>query len=257
MSTEKDLCMNICFWYKAKHRILTYFFVAIFLILPIYAANLISYVQEVPLNQKLAYWPMAWEFFIEMFLAIEVSWEILADILNGTYKNMLSAGIGKRKFFFQNLLNVGILATGELITSTIIFYAVLWKGRDLYFGLSVTDERALFIYLVLMWCRHIALVFFCVVICLLVRKLSALFTCVISTFMVMFFDSVASMSGKTNFLTKLINYLPIGTAKAMRDAIFEGRFIASEAIIDTLPTIAITLVIVLGGELIFSMSEMN
>lgn len=205
---------------------------------------------------RIILWPFTWEFFIEMLLAIEASWLILNDMMNGTYKNVVSAGISRRRYFLSQMLCVIVTVTLELILAALFYIRLMYDKIGLY---DITSEqwKMYIFYLILIGIRHLTIVILCASISFMVRKIRVMITSVLVVFSVMFLDAIASVRSDLKVLVAVMDYMPHATAKLLRDQIFMGNIPIVKSMINSIPTIMIAVVIASIAMIVFEKADLN
>ena len=242
------------FFYKAKYTPVTYVFVAAFLILPVLAGLRIADAELLTAFNKMSVWPIGIEFFIEMLIVIEVSWLAIEDFLNGTVMNALAAGNSRSNVFFGRLLAILTLLSLEFLLATIVYgFAALRNGE---IATIKPDEWGMLITnLLLMWARYIMIATLCVAACFAIRKIYAMVTCIAVTFLIIFTDSAASMRNLTG-LKNILKYLPLNTAKLMRDELSKGQLDIAGSLINTIPVLVIIILAIVVGRIMFDRADL-
>ncbi len=244
------------FFYKLRHRPVSYLFPIFFAALAVIAGVMSLGEGRLSAFQKLVLWPISWEFFIEMLTAAQCSWLAVSDFAGGTYINIIAAGAGRTKYFFSKLFAILLTVTVELFAAATVFLIINFLGEE-HAVLTGTQTGMVTLNLLLMWARHMMLAAVCVAVCFIVRRLYSMFVCIAVTFVYIFLDSASSVTETLSWYKIIMRYLPLGTAKAMRDSLLIGSFSAKESVVATIPVIVIALVAVAVTALIFNRADLD
>ena len=249
--------MISCFIYKTSRRVSTYVSFAVFVLLAIITWETLKGDYWRTAYQKVVSWPFAWEFFIEMILALEASWLVLQDILNGTFKNTVSCGGGRREYFLSQMGCTCILITAELALASAFYISNALNAAG-FSEITAGQWLIYLLYLVLIWIRHMAIVVLCASIGFIVRAIYALVGSVAITFTVIYLDAVTTMEPEWTFLAEIMKYSPVGSGRVLRDQLYStGGFPVGSSILNTLPTIAITIVVAVISMRVFEKADLN
>lgn len=242
--------------YKSVRRAATYgFFFAMALIAFLTYKNINGHV-EYSSFQKLTFWPFTWEFFIEMVIAIEASWIILSDMVNGTYKNVVAGGVRRRNYFWCQLVCVLTMITVELVFASFTYFYFLLRNSGLE-GVPFECLKMYGFYLLLIWARHLTIATVCASLGFMFRKLYVMMGAILVVFSLMFLDAASGIRTDLAGLAKIMSYMPHATAKVLRDQIFMGNIPVASSIINTLPTIAIAVIVVVVAMIVFEKADLN
>jgi hypothetical protein len=249
--------MISCFIYKASRRAITYVSFVVFVLVAIVTWETIKTNYWRTAYQKVVIWPCVWEFFIEMILAVEASWLVLQDILNGTFKNTVSCGLSRRKYFFGQMGCVCVMITAELALASILYISNALN--DAGFSEITAGQLLIYLlYLVLIWVRHMAVVVLCASIGFMVRAIHALVGSVAVVFAIIFLDAVTNIKTEWTYFVEIMKYTPLGSGKMLGDQIYAtGSIPIGSSILITLPTIAITIVVAVISMRVFEKADLN
>ena len=249
--------MISCFFYKASRRAITYLSFIVFVLVAAVTWKNFKGDYWRTAYQKVVSWPCAWEFFIEMILAVEASWLVLQDILNGTFKNTVSCGLSRRKYFFGQMGCVCVMITAELAFASIIYICSVSNMAG-FSEITAGQWLIYLLYLVLIWVRHMAVVVLCASIGFMVRAIHALVGSIVVVFSLIFLDAMTTIKTEWTYFVEIMKYTPVGSGKMLGDQIYAtGSIPIGSSILITLPTIAITIVVAVISMRVFEKADLN
>ncbi len=244
------------FGYKAARSVVVYGVTAFILILSALCCKKAVGYSDLSTFHKLVIWPFGFEFFIEMALAVEASWLVLNDMVSGTYKNAISSGIGRKKFFFSQITCVITLITLELLAATVYYFSGVMKGVPIS---SIGNDRwrEYLLYMLFVWIHHMTIVMISMSLCFIARKLYMMLSVLLVLFCMMFFDALIKRRPELEFIVKILNHMPHAIARYLRDATVLESLTFGKAVTAIIPTLVIAIIMPIVAAVLFTKGDLN
>lgn len=206
--------------------------------------------------QLLANWPSSCEFFLELLLAVEASWIVLSDIVNGTYRNIIASGVKRRRYFFSQTGCAAGMSTFGLLLATLC-YCELMKNQAGFSAITYKQWLMYSSHLVLIWVRYMAMVVICASLAFIIKKLYAVVVSVLVLLFFMLFDGMAIAHPELDWVAKIMNYTPHGGGNVLRDQMLKGTLSIGSSILNTLPIGVVAIIAMVIAVGLFEKTDLN
>lgn len=244
------------FWYKTARSAAVYGCVVIFMILAALCWDEARSYTDLNTYCKLVIWPFGFEFFVEIVIAVEASWLVINDLVSDTYKNAISSGTGRLKYFFSQIACVLLLITLELFVASAYYFSQVIKGVPLS-GIGGVEWKTYIIYLLFIWMHHMTIAVISMSLSFIVRKLYVMLTVLLALFGMMWLDALIKLRPELEMVVKILNHMPHAIAGYLQKEAELQSITFGKSMIAILPTLVIAAVMLIIAGIIFTGGNLN
>lgn len=244
------------FWFKTVRNVAVYGCVAVFLILVALCLDETEGNTNLNIYHKLVIWPFDFEYFIEIVIAAEASWLVINDLVSSTYKNAISSGISRKKYFISQVTCILLLITLELFVASEYYFSQITTGVQLS-TIGSNEWESYILYILFIWMHHMAIAIISMSFSFIVRKLYVMLTVLFVLFAMMWLDALIKMRPELEMVVKILNHMPHAIARYLQKEAELQSITFGKSMVAILPTLAIAAVMLIISGILFSRGNLN